>query len=146
MTIRYVLNPFTGELDTVDDSGLSSVIDAACLATDSVGDCVKITGVKSGSLYQVEKIDIDSDTVPAIGIIESKSTSTQCVVRVLGILEGVYTGLVAGTSYLVDTDSQLTPTIADPPSGVRYIQVMGVAVSDDEFLVMPSFSRYKKVP
>lgn len=144
--VKYVFNPFTGNFDVVDASGVDATIKAICNATDSVGDCVKITSAKSANLYRVEKLDIDTDTKPAIGIIESKSTSTRCVVRILGILKGVYTGLVPGATYLVDTDSQLTQTLADPPSGVRYVQIMGTAVSTDEFLVMPNHQRHKKVP
>lgn len=143
---KFVFNPFTGNFDVVDTSEIEATINSICNATDSVGDCVKIVSPKVGSTYIVEKLDIDTDTNPAIGIIESKSTSTSCVVRILGILKGVYSGLVPGATYLVDTDSQLTQTLGDPPSGVRYIQTMGTAISDDEFLVMPSYQRYKKVP
>lgn len=145
MTVKYVFNPFTGNLDVVDVSNVQGTLDAICKAADSVGDCVKVIDAKAGALYQVEKLDIDSDTEPAIGIIESKSTSTRCVVKVLGILQGVYTGLLPGKTYLVGTNSQLALTLADPASGFRYAQIMGTAVSDDEFLVMPTFQRAKKV-
>lgn len=145
MTAKFVFNPFTGTFDAVDTSDIEGIINAACSASDSVGDCVKIDSDKVGALYQVKKLDIDSDTKPAVGIIQSKSTPSRCVVRVLGILKGVYTGLTSGRTYLVGTNSQLALTLADPASGFRYAQIMGTAVSDDEFLVMPNHQRHKKV-
>jgi len=146
MPSKYVFNPFTGNLDVIDTADITGTIDAICKAADSVGDCVKIIDVKAGELYQVEKIDIDNDTKPAVGIIESKSTATRCVIRILGILKNVYSGLVPGATYLVDTDSQLTQTLGDPLTGFRYVQIMGTAVSDDEFMVLPNQQRHKKVP
>lgn len=146
MTLKYVLNPFTGNFDVVDTADVSGTLDAICHSADSIGDCVKVDGNKVGELYQVERLDIDTDTKPAVGIIQSKSTSTRCVVRVLGILKGVYSGLLPGETYLVDVDSQLTRTLGDPATGFRYVQIMGTAMADDEFMVLPNHQRHKKVP
>lgn len=146
MTLKYVINPFTGNFDVVDTADVSGTLDAICKASDSVGDCVKVIDAKVGELYQVEKLDIDNDTKPAIGIIQTKSTTTRCVIRVLGVLKNVYSGLLPGETYMVDTDSQLTRTLGDPATGFRYVQIMGAAVSDDEFMVLPNHQRHKKVP
>lgn len=147
MTVKYVFNPFTGTLDVIDtlDGQVQGTVEAICKAADAVGDSVKVIDVKAGAFIQVEKLDIDNDTKPAIGIIESKSASTICVVRILGLLKGVYTGLLPGETYLVGTNSQLTRTLADPAAGFRYVQIMGTATSDDEFMVLPNYQRHKKV-
>lgn len=144
MTLKPVFNPFTGTFDFVDKSESVVTVSAICKATDLVGDCVKIDDVKAGLLYQVEKVDIDLvGEKPAIGMIVAKSTATECTVQLTGIVTGIHSRLSAGQMYVVNVDGQITDTLAAPSSGFRYFQVMGVATSDDEFLLNPSFPRTK---
>lgn len=133
---RYIgstaLNPSTGS------SSNTIIEDANCLASDLVGDCVKITGSRVGGKLQVTKIDITADK-RACGIIISKSSSTDCQVQLHGSMVGVYTGLSPNSSYMIDTAARLTTILPVPPaSGFVYVQHMGYAISSNEFFVSPS--------
>lgn len=119
------------------------VEDANCLATDIVGDCVKITGSRVSGRLQVTKIDITSDS-KACGIIISKSTSTDCIVQLHGSMSGIYTSLTPDKSYMIDTAARLTDVVPIPPvAGYAYVQHMGHALSSDEFFVDPKLSMKK---
>lgn len=112
---------------------------ANCLATDDVLDCVRITGPKVASRYQVTKFDpTNSGEDQAVGIIVRKLDPTTCIVQFSGPLKDVYTGLTSGKRYWVGTDSRLTLTVGTPGvGGVFYLQLMGVATDSDEILVDP---------
>ncbi|HUX16555.1 MAG TPA: hypothetical protein VMW52_08775 [Phycisphaerae bacterium] len=117
--------------------------EADCLAADAVEDLVYIRANKSGGFFQVEKVDIQAPaTMPAIGMILEKSTSTRCFVQVFGIIE--LSGLVVGDRYWVGADSQIA---ASPPTrvvGVQVIaQVVGVALSGTELLFNPDYQAVK---
>lgn len=113
---------------------------ATCLATDAVGDCVRIRAAKVGNVFQVEKVDISTPgSPPAVAIIRKKYTATNCIVHFHGPLRNVYTGLSPGIIYLVGTDGQ-PAKLGDanyPVAGTDYFQQIGVATSTDELLVIP---------
>jgi len=112
---------------------------AQCSAAEAVGDCVRISGSKIGSLYQVRKMDPTvAGTDQAVGIVTKKYDATTCRVQLWGPMPDVYGSLVPGQRYWVDVDSTLTPVRPSPaPGGVLYLQMMGVALDDDELLVDP---------
>jgi len=112
---------------------------ANCLATDSVMDCVRITGSKVSNRFQVTKVDpTNPGEDQAIGIIIKKYDPTTCVVQFHGPMRGVYTGLAPGKRYWIDTNARLTTAIGTPAiGGVFYLQMMGVATDDEEILVDP---------
>jgi len=110
---------------------------ALCLATDAEGDVVRIRGNVVGDRYQVTKVNIDSiPTLPGIGIIIQKTTSTECVVQTYGIVRDVYTGLTFHKRLFVGTTGRL---IEGPPprptGGFRGVQAMGVVLSATELLL-----------
>ena len=113
---------------------------ANCLSSDAVGHCVCITGSKTGSVYAVTKMDPRlSGTNQAVGIITKKYSSTLCRFQLFGPLIGVYSSLVPGKRYWIDGDSTITPIRPSPlPGGVLYLQLMGVALDDDELLIHPN--------
>ena len=111
---------------------------ADCLATDAVGDIVRIRAAKVGNRFQVEKVDIANPvSPPAVAIVKKKYSATDCIVHFHGPLKNTYTGLVPGRAYYVGSDSR--PAISGdanyPLSGVDFFQQMGVSTSDDELLV-----------
>lgn len=122
-------NPFTGSFDAVEDW----TFDAACGASDEVGHFVYMV-----SAGVVAKVDIaDPSTMPACGLIVAKATATSCAVQTLGELET--TGLIAGKTYVVGTDSKLSPTpFSRPTSGRRAIQSVGKARSTTQLILRPS--------
>ena len=112
---------------------------ANCLATDAVQDCVRITGPKGSNRYQVTLVDPTNPTEDqAVGVIVKKYDSTTCVVQFHGPMRSVYTGLAAGKRYWIGADGRLTLTAGTPGAGgIFYLQMMGVATSDDEILLDP---------
>lgn len=113
---------------------------ATCLATDIVGDCVRIRSTKVGNVFQVEKVDISTPgSPPAVAVIRKKYSSTNSVVHFHGPLRSVYVGLSPGVVYFVGTDGQpAKPGDSNyPVAGSDYFQQMGVATSVDELLFIP---------
>lgn len=114
---------------------------ADCLAGSSVGDVVRITGVKVGPRYQVAGADPSSAAgVPAVGVIVRKDSPTDCVIQFHGPVKDVYAGLTQGIAYFLGTDSALAkPGDANFPTigGTTVFLQLGVATSDDEFLLHP---------
>lgn len=111
---------------------------ADCLASDVVGDVVRIRAAKVGNRFQVEKVDISTvGSPPGVAVVVKKYTATDCIVHFNGPLRSVYAGLAPGVSYLVGTDSQPAAVgdINYPAAGSDYFQQMGVATSDGELLV-----------
>lgn len=126
----------------------TNTVEANCLSSDAVADCVYITGSKIGDYYQVTKADPHNGVVkmPAIGVIIEKMSPTLCRVQVTGEMEGIVTGLTPGRVVFVSSTGTLTHSLAVPGAGqLAYIQSMGVAASTDVVLVVPDFSIIKRV-
>lgn len=106
--------------------------DANCLVTDSPGDGVYCTGEPVGTQYQVTKVNIDSPIAResiAFALIVSKSSDTDCVIVVAGMVVGLFTSLTPGLRMFVGVDGALQqgpPT--RPSSGTRIVQEMGYVV------------------
>lgn len=120
---------------------------ANCLATDSVGDCVYVTGNEVGGLYQVSKADPTNwAKMPAVGVITSKRSPTECRVQFLGEIQNVYTGLTVRNILFVAVDGRLSPTPPAPaPGGYAFVQPMGTVLSSARLMIMPNFSLTKRV-
>lgn len=137
-----VLTADSSATEGVDWKATSSIdeLQALCTASEGIGDCVRISGPKSGTLYQVREMNPQNPGEDqAIGIVTDKSDPTHCTVITRGLMAGIYTGLVPGDRYFIDPSSQLTnvrpsPT---PAGGTYYLQVMGVALDTEELLVNP---------
>ena len=113
---------------------------ATCLASDAIGNCVRISAPKTGHIYNVETVDIStSGSPPAVAIVIKKYSATDCAVQFHGPMRAIYTGLNSGVAYLVGTDGRIS-SIGDanyPVSGSDFFQFIGVATSDNELLVHP---------
>jgi hypothetical protein len=111
---------------------------ANCLATDIVGDVVRIRAAKTGNRFEVEKVDISTiGSPPGVAVVVKKYTATDCIIQFHGPLRGVYAALTPGRAYLIGSDSRpALPGDANYPSGGSdYFQQMGVSTSDNELLV-----------
>ena len=126
--IRYVFNPFTGNLDAVD--GPEYIFEATCDTSNAVGDLVYLIGTRD-----VRKADIDDRSkTPARGIIVDKITATSCLVQTSG--EVSMSGLVVGATYFVGVDGR--PSAVPPPRpvlGLRAVQVIGTAVDSSTLIL-----------
>lgn len=113
-------------------------ISANCLASDSVGDCVYITGDRVAGLYQVTRVDIeDAAKIPTIGIIQSKSSSTECIVHLHGVLEGVFTGMTPNKVQFIGFSGSIVESlpVANSVPGFVWIQSVGQALASDVIMV-----------
>lgn len=127
---------------TVEPSvALPGALPGRCLATDSVGHAVRVTGDRIDGLYQVTKVDIDAaapSEAKGFGIISAKSDATTCIVQTSGPMSGVLSGLTPGRLLFVDTDATLTATPPPrPSSGERTIQALAYAVASDVAVIAP---------
>jgi len=110
-------------------------VQANCLASDAVGDSVYVTAPDVGGLIQVTKADPSTSAkMPAIGVIQTKLSSTLCIVKLFGELSGVYTGFTAGDVLYVGAAG----TPSHTPGAIS--QVLGVALSDDIVFISPEYS------
>ena len=110
---------------------------ANCLSSDSVGDFVYVSGPLIGGLRQVAGVNITAPaTMPAIGVIISKSDTQTCVVQVQG--EYTLAGLTPGKRYWLDTLRH--PSIAPPTPAVgaqAVAQCVGIALDETTLLLTP---------
>ena len=113
-----------------------STFAAYCFSTDAVGDLVFIMGAKVGSRYQVTKIDVDdASKIPAVGILISKSSPTECEVQTGGVLKGVYSGLTPGKALFAGTDARPSHTYTRPTTGKRWVQMIATALSAADIVI-----------
>lgn len=120
---------------------------AICQASDAVGDCVYVTGDRVGNLYQVAKADPrDAQKMPAVGIIHSKLSSTECKVIFLGELFGVYAGSALRKPVFVGVGGVLSDSPPTPlAGGYVFTQVMGTVVSSGVVVVVPNYMMVKRI-
>jgi len=137
-------------LSTGDGGGSPSPIpsdltqDANCTASDNAGDLIYITGPDIGGKPQVARADATANSkMPVVGMIVSKSSATECVIRSLGETS-LLSGLTPGKYYFVTATGGVALT---PPAGpgTRYAQTVGVALSTNKFWVQPQYMIYTLV-
>lgn len=107
--------------------GTSDTNDAAatCPTSVAVGNVVYV--VSAGA---VDKADNSSAaTMPAVGFVSTKPTTTTCTVRSIGKI--TLSGLTAGATYHVGTAGAITATV--PSSGLD--QRVGIAISATDLLI-----------
>jgi len=120
------------DVDALDVIAQGLLPEFACTATEAVGDAVYISAANT-----VTQAVCDSENaLPAIGIIDNKPTGTTCQVRFSGIVDG-FTGLTTGAIYYVsDTAGEITATKPTDTDPAYFNQVIGVAISTTELLVI----------
>lgn len=136
--VTATANPTTGRVDVTIpgnmDSGASSVDGGpyTCTAAEQVGHAVYVTG--AGEVRRADATD--RATMPALGFIVSKSSDTQCMVRLRGPL-AAFAGLSPGVIYTIAKGSpgSITGTVISAP-GVD--QKVGTAMSATTLDVNPS--------
>lgn len=117
--------------------------EANCTAATAVGDAVYVTGPKVLGKPQVATVDItDYASMPAIGVVTSKTLATDCTVQYAGEA-AVYSGLTPGRMYMIDSSGE--PTASLPTVGSdHYVQKLGVATSSDTILLQPDVNLTKR--
>ena len=102
--------------------------EALCSASEVIGDPVVFSLTLDKT---VERITSNVYTQLVVGIINEKPTVTTCIVIVMGILDGIATGLSRGEAVWVSTSGGLTTT--RPVTG--HLQGLGIAISPTGIIV-----------
>ncbi len=121
---------------------------ANCLAGDSAEDLVYVTGAPVGGLLQVAQIDIeDGAKMPAIGVIVSKSTATDCIVQLHGEFELSSGTLTSGNPVFASVLGVLTTAPPSRPvAGSRLIQHIGIAMTPKKLFIDPESTVHEVRP
>lgn len=124
-----------------------AIVRAVCMLTDQVGDAVYIRGNKNGQYKVARAATAGLSKMPAVGVIIKKWDFTQALVQTEGVVEGIYSGLVAGKTYWVGETGQLSATVPplDGATQRAYTQVIGVAMDEAVLLLKPSQNMTIKV-
>jgi hypothetical protein len=118
---------------------------AACAPSDAVGDLVYVTGPAIAGVMQVSRVDIgNAQRLPAVGIITTKSSLSNCRVILSGVVPGA--GLTPGARYFAGSDGRPTATRPLAAPGGRFIQSVGVALDEARLAIAPSTFLTKVIP
>lgn len=111
---------------------------ADCPSALSVEDIVYITGPEVSGIAQVDIVDITNvNTMPAIGIITEKTSSTRCKVVLVGEITTTST-LTPGKRYFVGATGTLSSTIPAPGVGaIAFAQPVGYALAVNRLIFNP---------
>lgn len=125
-------NPFTGLPDYVQSSSTTILVpvgfEAECAASDNVGDPVVLDASVDDRVESLSS-NVYDDLV--VGIIQTKISTTRCIVIVMGLLVGITTGLTRRKAVFISTTGGLTTT--PPPTGHQ--QIIGQAVNDTDIVI-----------
>lgn len=133
-----VIDGVTGEKKLVDfpDSLVPANVvlsDVNCYESVYIGAAVYI---ESGTNKATNAIATSSNTSNVIGIVEAKSTTTLCSIRVVGSTGSIFTGLdVTKEYYLSETVAGLIGTTVPSASGSIVLRV-GQPLTDEKFVVV----------
>lgn len=101
-----------------------------CAVTDVLGRCVYIHDDEVAGRYQVRTCDpSDLSKMPAVGIIISKESDTECTIQTFGEVKGIHGGLVPNAPLYVASNGELDHDAPIPNGGEVYIQNVGEAIS-----------------
>lgn len=135
---------------TVSGSGSDEFplrFDAGCPAYVAIDDLVYVTGPSIAGLVQVDRVDItNSATMPAIGIVTEKVTTTRCKVVVVGEVNPSIT-LTPGKRYFASSTGAITVTVPTPsgPGAQAMVQAIGYAIDTDRLMMLPNLMPVRKL-
>lgn len=137
--VKPIFNPFEGKWTVYKEQNNTEnfvVDDRTCLASANVGDLV----MESETL--VNRVDVvvdNSDIRPVFGIIIEKTSDTECVVLMVGVVGG-FSGLTKSRKIFLSTTGSITST---PPT-TDYMQSLGVAKEDSVIDFFPNVQRVRR--
>jgi len=115
-------------------SSAESDIPIACLVSDAVGDIMCIRDIQTVTgRWRVQKAEPTSgDKMPGIGVLIRKDTPTTGVMRILGDVTGIFSGMSVLEDYYVGASGSLVnPAPAPDPGESVWVQKFGFPVSGD---------------
>jgi len=120
---------------------------AECTASDSVGDFVCIVDDPPNGVDLVGKADpADFDKMPAVGVIISKPSDTDCLVQWIGETPDIFTGLSSGEIYFLGADSRIAEVPPVPTAIPLFVQTLAVATAPTRCYVKPENMLTRRLP
>ena len=120
---------------------------AECTAAESVGDFVCIVDTPPNGVDYVGKADpSDFGKMPAVGVIISKSSPTDCLVQWFGETPNIFSGLSSGEVYFVGADSKIAENPPVPTTVPLFTQFMGVATAPTRLYLRPNDHMVLRIP
>jgi len=111
--------------------------------TEVIYNCA--SGIKKGDVVYISGIDTvdladnnNLTTVPCIGMVESKPSSTTCKVKNSGEIEGLAFSITPGQKYYLGTAGGVTTT--PPTASNTIVQIIGVGVKTGVMLMTLSYN------
>lgn len=137
--VKYVLNPFTGEFDTIrDETALNSVVySRVCDVSVNVGDLV---WESETVINAVDTATNNTDIRPVFGIVISKPTTTTAKVLIIGTVAG-FSGLTKARKVFLSMTGTVTSVVAT----TGYLQCLGVARDPDVIDFQPQLNRVLRI-
>jgi hypothetical protein len=109
---------------------------AICAAGDAEGALVYMSGPVIGGKYAVSTADPgDFSKLPAVAMIVSKLSLTECIIQFRGPITGIHSGLTPGEMLFLAADGSVDN---GPPAPDSFVQVIGAALSTNVVGLEPS--------
>lgn len=125
---------------------VKDVRSAECTTLESVGDFVCIVDDPPNGYDLVAKANpADFTRMPAVGVIISKSSPTQCLVQWLGETPNIFSGLSSGEVYFVGTDGKIAEVPPVPTTVPLFTQFMGIATSPTRLYLRPNDHMVRRI-
>jgi len=127
-----VLNPLT--VPRGDYRYVRKTQEVACLASDAVGEIMCMRGFMTpAGRWRVHKANnLESDRMPAVGVLIEKKTGTTGIMQIYGAVVGLFTGLDYTKKYFVGSNGVLDNVLPVPTLGNKIlVQKFGVPVDTD---------------
>lgn len=120
-----------GQADVVvSGSGSVPTILVSCTTSEAVNDAVYVTGTDAVARANAASIV----TLPAIGLILSKPTTTSAIVQLSGVFAG-FMGLTPGATYFLSATTPGAVTTTAPSTTGTFVQRIGVAEDANTILL-----------
>jgi hypothetical protein len=111
-------------------------LEMTCPASATAGDIVYFTSYTDVAFAN----PASAAAMPARGIVMEKPAADRATVLLRGFVEGIYTGLVPGESYIVGPNHRPYNQIPTSPSGATFCrQIIGFALSESVLFLNPSY-------
>lgn len=121
-------------------------VEVACLTSDAIGDPMCIRGDRVNGKWRVQKADAyDNSKMPAVGVLVDKTTPTVGKMQMTGPIPNIFSGLVPGKTYHVNTP---TLTVAPPTPGMlgySIAQMLGYAAASDILVLTGNITRTRRI-
>lgn len=107
------------------------VPDLDCDSSVAVGDWVRYDAFNILIKAQADSVD----GAHVVGLVEEKTTSTKCVVRVAGVSKALFIGLDVSKEYFLSSVSAGQMTVSPPTASGEVLLSLGQPITPTKFIV-----------